>query len=45
MLVYVYRRVHENVRYLERINVFPLALAHTGTRIHSEGTPVRVCAS
>ena len=37
----VYRRVH-NGRYLERINVFPLASAQT--RIHSEGTPVRVCA-
>ena len=30
----VYRHVHENVRYLERINVFPLASAHTP--IHSE---------
>ena len=38
----VYRHVHENVRYLERINVFPLASAHTP--IHSEGTSVRVCA-
>ena len=36
----VCRRVHENVCYLECINVFPLASAHT--RIHIEGMPVRV---